>query len=266
MKQNKVPSLISKGLLLILFYPWMIGCSYQHELRTKDENSLEFMGGSGVSTVTMYEIETVPTCGSGSETIRRAFGKYDAGFVDAGFRWSHYSGSNNVAVELGAGVSTTVSRSKPNISYISENPVESIQDHEQTPYGFINYGKDYDYYGWRIGLFFADKFHYQDPLIFPTIRLRYGRADAFRLELGTMREPTCLSSGSIVDAGLGFGITAIKTDLYLGLGYSQYDDTQILLQSEIHTSKNFSLKADMNFGAVAGSKEFGIGCGIKIRW
>jgi hypothetical protein len=276
MEKNIFQSLftaIRRSLPILLLYPWMIGCSAQNTLRTKDENYFEMMGGAGTSTQTMYEMETVPTCSGGTQVIKAAIGKYDAGFIDAGFKYGHFTANSGLVVEGGGGVVTTISQSTPRDYHpgggISYTPID---DALQSPYGFMNVGKDYDSYGWRLGLFFSAPLHYSKELLLPIIRYRFGRLDGPRMEFGTMRGATYVSSGSIADIGLADYVKGLKTDIYLGVGYSQeYTNGQMLLQTETHTSKNLAIKADINLGIINNRSsddpmEFGIGVGFKYRW
>jgi hypothetical protein len=258
-------------LWALLLYRWVIGCSSRNTLRTKDESYIEMMGGSGKITETMYEMETVLTCDGGMQTIKEAIGKYDAHFVDGGFRFGYYNGTSGSVLELGGGAVTTISQTTPRDYHPAGRNSTPLEDVLQSPYGFIDFGKDYDDFGWRLGIFYGEKLHYADKLIIPLLRYRWGRLDGFRMELGTMRSPTYLSSGSIADVGFGYFIDRIKTDLYLGTGLSRdYNNGQFIIQTETHTSKNFSIKTSANFGVIGHdanlSLEYGLGIGIKYQW
>jgi hypothetical protein len=260
---KKSSRLLHKTLIMLLLFPWMIGC--QRTLVRHDENWIEGMGGSGKMTQTIYYIPPGPNCGP------EAIGRYDAQFADAGVRLGHYSGNSGIVIEGGAGYVTTLSESQARwYNDTVRTPNVGVKN---TFYGFLDAGYDADYFGWRFGVFLSDSLHYQSQLVLPTVRLRLGALEEIHAEMGMMRNPTFLSSGSIADAGVVFPLKEFQSKLYLGLGASSgYAAGQILGQVEIQATNDIFIKASGNYGILNSGKrtddpsEYGFGLGIKYKW
>jgi hypothetical protein len=265
-------------LWILLLYPWVIGCSSTNTLRTQDESSVEVMGGSGLTVETEYVMETIPTCNTngGTDIVKTAVGQFPSQFADAGIRLSHYDSNSGGVVEGGGGFVTTISKPPARVYPMPSTNITLLADYQQSPFAYIDFGKDYDNFGWRLGFFVAAYFHYDDPLYLPTFRLRYGRMDKIHFEIGMMRSPTYLSSGSIGDLGFGFRADYINTDLYFGIGVTRTNDVgELLMQTETYVSKNFSVKTSINYGIKnltpsqtdpSFPPELGFGIGLKYQW
>src|SRR5439155_16955842 len=123
------------------------------------------------------------------------------------------------------------------------------------------------------GILWSDSLHFETNLFLPIFRFRVGRLDALHGEFGFMRNPTYLSSGSIVDAGVSFLLKDFQTDAYLGVGASSGLNSALALgQINIHASKNIIIKATANGGVLQFDKktgdplEFGFAMGLKYLW
>src|SRR5205807_590283 len=140
-------------------------------------------------------------------------------------------------------------------------------------YAYLEVGYDADDFGFKTGILWSDSLHFETNLFLPIFRFRIGRLDALHGEFGFMRNPTYLSSGSIVDAGVSFPLKNFQTDAYLGVGASSgFNSALALGQLDVHVSKDITIKATANAGVLrfdlkAGDPiEFGFAMGLKYLW
>ncbi len=245
--------------IILVLLPWITGCG--RTKRLVDESWVEVMGGVGRTT---QDIIVPGDCGP------RHVGKYDATLADGGIRYGHYFGKDGYVLEAGGGYVFTTAESTPRWS---SDTMPSLAGKRNSAFGYFSFGNDADIFGWRLGVFVRDSLHYRDNIVFPLFRMRFGTLNKIHIELGTMRDPTYISSGSIVDVGINVPDPDHRTNYYIGMGGGLgYASAQIIGQIQLQVDKHTYLKASGNFGVFNSSKttddaqEFGVGIGMKYLW
>lgn len=251
-------------VIILALLPWITGCGPTKRL--VDESWVEVMGGVGRTTQDIFvPNKEFPGCGPVH------IGKDDATLADGGIRYGHYFGKSGYVIEAGGGYVHTTNVSAPRWDVATTTtPHLGVRN---SGFGYFSFGRDADDFGWRLGVFVSDSLHYREQTVFPVVRMRIGSMNSIHGEIGTMRDPTYISSGSIVDAGINFPDPDHRTNYYLGIGGGLgYASMQVVGQIEVNVQKHTSLKASGNFGVLNSNKkdgdaqEFGVGLGIKYLW